>query len=187
MRPQQARRGRRAPRLLLIGVVGGMWATAVASAAALLQPHVRARIDYSAANEYVAAHYHHIHGDEPYFQSSGSTHNVYNARDGIVLDGEDDAAPAVRPATLARCGFELRRLPPLSPNVTDAAALRDYCEQLRTLVAETLEASPEHGKVAELILWHPVLRAQEEDSAGPRGAGGGSVCLLYTSPSPRDS
>ena len=137
--------------------------------AALQQPWHTATVDYSAANEYVSAHYPLLNGDG-YFakrEPSGFVREpIFNARQGIF----DDASGKLAPASLATCGFGLLS-PCASASVsdwTDAAAVRSqYLPELRRLIIDAVEASPEHGTVAHLIFWHMLLREEGSTYVGP--------------------
>ena len=141
----------------------------------LPRPWRTATVDYSAANEYIAAHYAHVHSKD-YFATPGqATERIYDARLGVW----DDEAGAAVPASLARCGFELQPSPTSMTCWSDADAVRAvYLPQLRAQLTAAVEGSAAHGKVAEIIFWHPVLRGesgvgQEEDGVEQEGGEGG--------------
>ena len=94
----------------------------------LPRPWRTATVDYSAANEYIAAHYAHVHSKD-YFATPGqATERIYDARLGVW----DDAAGAAVPASLASCGFELQPSPTSMTCWSDADAVRAvYLPQLR--------------------------------------------------------
>ena len=135
-------------------------------------------MDYSAANEYIAAHYPHVHSKE-YFASIGqASEPIYDGRVGVW----DDDAVATVPASLASCGFAMQPSPTSVTNWADADAVRsDYLPQLREQLTALVEGSAAHGKVAELIFWHPVLRGEAgweeegDDGATQEGGEGGGV------------
>merc|ERR1719223_1053623 len=70
---------------------------------------------------------------------------------------------------------------------SDAGAVRSvYLPRLRAQLTAAVEGSAAHGKVAEIIFWHPVLRGesgvgQEEDGAEQEGGEGGVVRSGYVS------
>ena len=141
----------------------------LSQAFAALQPWHTATVDYSAANEYVSAHYPLLHAGG-YFVTREPTgfsrEPIFNARQGIY----DDASGKLAPASLASCGFGL-----LSPYAserlsdwTDAAAVRSkYLPELRRVITKAVETSPEHGTVAQLIFWHMLLREEGSTYVGP--------------------
>ena len=70
-----------------------------------ITPWAQALVDYSGANEYVAAHYNHL--PNPYFGEMKLgliLEDIYDARKGIYINENHGA---VRPASLSECGFEL--------------------------------------------------------------------------------
>lgn len=100
-------------------------------------PWTHTTVDYSAANEYCAAHY----GIIDYFGAHRRVvEPVHDARRGIVGDG-------ARRASLEGCGFELARCAP-SWDATRAA------------IAARLS-----GRVRRVILWHPQHRDERPRSA----------------------
>ena len=62
---------------------------------------------------------------------------------------------------------------------SDADAVRSvYLPQLRAQLTAAVEGSAAHGKVAEIVFWHPVLRGEsgvgkEEDVVEHEGGEGG--------------
>ena len=144
----------------------------------LPRPWRTATVDYSAANEYIAAHYAHVHSKD-YFATPAAagqaTEPIYDARLGVW----DDEAGAAVPVSLASCGFELQPSPTSMTCWSDADAVRAvYLPQLRAQLTAAVEGSAAHGKVAEIIFWHPVLRGesgvgQEEDGVEQEGGEGG--------------
>lgn len=149
----------------------------------LPRPWRTATVDYSAANEYIAAHYAHVHSKE-YFASPGqASEPIYDGRLGVW----DDEAAAAVPASLASCGFALQPSPTSVTCWSDADAVRSvYLPQLRAQLTAAVEGSAAHGKVAEVIFWHPVLRGEsgfgeEDDDDSEGGDGGGVVRSGYVS------
>lgn len=135
--------------------------------AALQQPWHTATIDYSAANEYVSAHYPFLNGYFAKHEPTGFVREpIFNGRDGIF----NDASGSHDQASLAACGFGL-----LSPcpsarilDWTDASAVRHkYLPELRRLITDEVEASPEHGKIAHMIFWHTLIREEGSPYVGP--------------------
>ena len=140
----------------------------------LPRPWRTASVDYSAANEYIVAHYAHVHSKD-YFATPGQpTEQIYDARLGVW----DDEAGAAVPASLASCGFELQPSPTSMTCWSDADAVRAvYLPQLRAQLTAAIEGSAAHGKVAEIVFWHPVLRGEsgfgeEEEEGGVEQEGG---------------
>lgn len=98
--------------------------------AAGLQLWAHAPIDYSAANEYVEAHY----GIDNYFGVRGRTvEPIFNAREGVGIGG----------ASLEGCGFQL----------VERVGWEE--QSLRSRIASCLP-----GRVSEVILWHPQYRSE---------------------------
>eukprot|EP00964_Phaeocystis_antarctica_P096964 scaffold63174_cov76-Phaeocystis_antarctica.AAC.2 len=165
---------------------------AALQANALPRPWRTATVDYSAANEYIAAHYAHVHSKE-YFASPGQASGqasgqaiepIYDGRLGVW----DDEAAAAVPASLESCGFALQPSPTSVTCWSDADAVRSgYLPQLWAQLTAAVEGSAAHGKVAEVIFWHPVLRGEgdfgkeeddgdeQEGSEGNDGGDGGEV------------
>ena len=140
----------------------------------LPRPWRTATVDYSAANEYIAAHYAHVHSKEYFASPSQASEPIYDGRLGVW----DDEAAAAVPASLASCGFALQPSPTSVTCWSDADAVRAvYLPQLRAQLTAAVEGSAAHGKVAEVIFWHPVLRGEsgfgEEGDNGDEQQGGG--------------
>ena len=132
-----------------------------------------ATIDYSAANEYVEAHYPRWHASG-YFTPSYSCQPIYNARHGVY----DDSLGALVPASLAGCGFALLR-PGTEAKVADwddATEVRaTYLPELRRLITEAVDQSQAHDKVRDIIFWHMLIRQQGSPYVGPADPSGGAV------------
>jgi hypothetical protein len=103
-------------------------------------PHCYATIDYSAANEYMEAHY----GQSRYFDHA-PRQPIYNAR----LGDEDGMIPE-----LDHHGFELLELS--SPEVRDWRDIKHvqqtYLPQLRALLRQT------YPSAQQILFWHPMWR-----------------------------
>lgn len=86
----------------------------------LRKPFCSATIDYTAANEYVEAHYGKSSPRVPYFGRSIQKEAIYDAREG--------------PATIDSCGFTLLNEPSQVKDWTKLSHIREtYLPQLRTI------------------------------------------------------
>lgn len=116
----------------------------------------QAIIDYSAANEYVQAHYPDLRGLlKPYFgNNSKRKEAVYNARLGVL---EPDGKKCNQ-ASLSHCGFTLCSSEAVQSvsNWTDLAEIRtSFLPQVRCLIED---AYPE-DHISDIIFWNPMRRS----------------------------
>lgn len=121
-----------------------------------LQPpyaHGAAKIDYSAMNEYVEAHYKHLAGRRPYFPCNSNKEPIYNARDGILTE----SGSLVR-ASLGNCGFQLVSAPSeVQDDSNDKEAVKNvYAHELQALLTK------EFGRdaIQYMELFHPMVRGE---------------------------
>ena len=114
------------------------------------QPWCEACIDYSAANEFIAAHYGVLHGQQnSYFAQDRAVERIYNARQ--ILDP---------PASVPDCGFALLALQslqqPPTVNWRDLHSIQaNYLPQLREAILSVYE---QDDVVTHVIFWCPTVR-----------------------------
>lgn len=142
-------------------------------------------IDYSAANEYMTAHYSQLHnnGKQHYFEhtlSSSSTldgkeiEEIYNARNGYFYD---DCGELVEPL-LEQCGFQLVNMKQNEATlhesvVTDWTDMdqitKKFLPRLRTMIEDTLagQGCPSSSTISHILFYQPMLRG-ENDDMGPK-------------------
>ena len=125
-------------------------ATPLQSSKPAAGPWCQAELDYSAANEYIHAHY----GLSPYFPAVRRMEPVYNAREGVFLDNGSR-----RPASLSANGFALAVQDATNgaASITDwhdmSQIRRHYLPDLRRILIQ------QYGdKVAHISFWCPTLR-----------------------------
>ena len=152
----------------------------------LPRPWRTATVDYSAANEYIAAHYAHVHSKD-YFATSAAagqaTEPIYDARLGVW----DDEAGAAVPASLASCGFELQPSPTSMTCWSDADAVGSVVHGGAWLAAGGHRRLQSQGRAASAHadIWaaaRPPPGLFVARDGGGRGAGGGARGV---SPDPR--
>jgi len=118
-----------------------------------------ADVDYSAANEYVRAHYKTIYEDG-YFSHSSQSEPIYNARLGFWDDKEDRLVPA----KLSSCGFELQHAPTRVTDFKDLEQIQSrYIPELRENI---LSLAFPNDSIEDVIFWHPMYRGEGEDMNG---------------------
>jgi hypothetical protein len=116
----------------------------------LRKPFCSATIDYTAANEYVEAHYGNSSPRVPYFGRSIQKEAIYDAREG--------------PATIDSCGFTLLNEASQVKDWTKLSHIREtYLPQLRTILQETYRES----KIQDIVFWNPMLRGQDLKQTRP--------------------
>jgi len=126
----------------------------------LKKPFCEAEIDYSAANEYVEAHYGNLAPRTPYFGHSLVKEPIYDARNGVY----DERRGCMKSATIDSCGFELLREPSQVTDWGDLPQIRNvYRSELRTILHDTYRNS----KIRDIIFWNPMLRGQDLKQTRP--------------------
>ena len=122
------------------------------------KPWCEARIDYSAANEFIAAHY----GKTRYFEKDRKTEPIYNAREGVQQHLQDEGTH-YRPASLSECGFTLvQQEKPADTDWTDLNSIREtYLPRVRDALLTVYGAGGESSNLsADVIFWCPTLRLE---------------------------
>ena len=101
------------------------------------KPWCEARIDYSAANEFIAAHY----GKTRYFEKDRKTEPIYNAREGVQQHLPDEGTH-YRPASLSECGFTLvQQEKPADTDWTDLNSIREtYLPRVRDALTDSIRS-----------------------------------------------
>jgi hypothetical protein len=123
-----------------------------------VKPLYEVPIDYSAANEYVEAHYGEKSSRNPYFGYRGSKlEPIYNARNG-VYDGQ-----SWKPAALDQCGFCLWQDEPSQvTDWTDLLEVRDvYLPEVRKILKKS------YSGIHHVIFWNPMLREEDLPQTRP--------------------
>lgn len=120
----------------------------------LSNPIVRCKIDYSAANDYIDAHYRH----SDYFATSAAEEPVYNARDGVLLDNPDKQE-VLREPRLEQCGFQLCHHP--VSGISDWTDLKQIQAHYLPSLRKILETSFGETKLEKVIFWHPMWRGSD--------------------------
>ena len=106
-------------------------------------------IDYSAANEYVQAHYH-----KPYFPVDGAHEPIFNARD------KTDA-------TLTGNAFAVVHQPTVCRDFSNLTEVREvYLPELETAIRQAYSDRP----ILAIVYWHAVLRSMALDQVRPEDA-----------------
>jgi hypothetical protein len=129
-----------------------------------------AKVDYSAINEYMAAHYEGwVH--RPYF--SKDTYDgaiveepVYDARSGVF----DDSFGVLRPATLPYCGFQLcsRSSNPDGPSLISDWNIMDVIrKQHLPVVRRWIVEAFEPHRILRMIFWNPMRRGADLGQTRP--------------------
>lgn len=134
------------------------------SYSSLPKPWGRARIDYSAVNEYIHAHYDSMEEQQStsYFPQSIIEEDVYNAREGVFYYSQYLANPS-----LETCGFTLlQNDESISTKITDWTDWTQLCQhyfpQLDQSIRETLrQEQNDNLSIQHLVLWHPILRGTD--------------------------
>jgi hypothetical protein len=126
-----------------------------------IQPWCEAKIDYSAAKEYIDAHY----GNQRtvYFAALQKLEPVFDARKGVY----DDKSESWRPATVESAGFTLMQAPTRTTDWKNVSHVRDiYLPELQRILETTFEGS----KISHVVFWHPVLRGEKLTQTRPEDA-----------------
>ena len=132
------------------------------------QPWTVTKFDYSAANEYVKAHYGDKAPSDPYFTplQRGGEEMVYNARHGVITYNDDDKdlnnykAYSLKNATLSRNGFALCKhdSPTKITDFHDLTMIKDvYIDELEQLLKKELNSS----SISHISFWNPMIRGEE--------------------------
>lgn len=144
------------------------------------RPLYEVEIDYSAANEYVGAHYG-AWRDTPYFERnalppSSKLEPVWNAREGVLLfddgddDSDDDDSKSWKKPTVQNCGFALVDFDAPSSNRVvgdwmDLDAIRDvYLPEVSSRILERVYPG---SRIRHLLFWNPVFREEKLDQTRP--------------------
>lgn len=145
-------------------------------------PHVQqpcqqsVTIDYSAANEYMDAHYRYIYPDgSPYFDAAKE--DIFNARRGYIIDEEGAGGigtTSLLQPSLERCGFELVRLEEGEDDDTDPVsdwtdtdqAVSKYLPKLRQAIIRAFSGNgnDENGggsAISHVLFYQPMLRGEK--------------------------
>lgn len=132
-------------------------AAAFGGAVAQQQPWCHAEIDYSAANEFIAAHYYGCSTtlrDNKYFDQDRAVEPIYNARE---LDEQH--------AFLPDCGFTLLQQQPAAAAATPPRVnwsdLDSIRESYLPTVREALLSVYGAENVSDIVFWCPTLRTQD--------------------------
>lgn len=129
----------------------------------VLKPFCEATIDYSAANEYVEAHYGNLAPRTPYFERSFKEEPIYDARQGVY----DDQSNCMKDTTIDSCGFTLLNKPSRVKDWTSLAQIRyTYLPELQSILQETYPDS----KIRHAVFWNPMLRGQDLQQTRPDDA-----------------
>jgi len=151
-----------------------------------------AEVDYSAANEYVEAHYGENAPSKPYFRryytapsssdtgsNTGSEINgrrrygrvvepIHDARNGVY----DHSLDRHQPASLPLCGFSLRRIPSDVTDWSDVEQIRrTYLRELEAIVPSVF---PDRRLRHDVAFWNPMLRGEDYDMARDDGTDDGT-------------
>jgi hypothetical protein len=138
---------------------------------ASVQPWCEAKIDYTAANEYIDAHY----GNQrtPYFAASQVLEPVFDARKGVYDDQTDSwTSPSVEST-----GFTLIQAPTKTTDWKDISHVREtYLPELKRIIETTFEGS----EISHAFFWNPMHRGEEltptkEDGVTPTASVAGAV------------
>ena len=142
-------------------------------------PWARATIDYSGANEYVAAHYPYLiaNPSETYFANDCKTgvgvleEDIYDARNGVYSYCDITQKWIVSDASLSSCGFALvndnqchdrNSLAAPCANFTnwqdDSNQIKAYVTGLRQSIIPMVFEEPD---LLECIFWNPVFRGED--------------------------
>jgi hypothetical protein len=119
---------------------------------ASVQPWCEQKIDYSAAKEYIDAHYR--IGETPYFAVSQKLEPVFNARIGVY----DDQSETWQSPTVESIGFTLLQAPTKTTDWKNIGDIRDtYLPELQQILETTFEGS----EISHVFFWNPMLRGEE--------------------------
>jgi len=129
-------------------------------------PWCHAEIDYSAANEFIAAHYGLLEEEESYFGSDRVVEPIYNAREGLVVGATAEAERV--PPSLTNCGFQLVELgEDNEPETIQWDDLNSIRENYLPAVREAILSS--YGnRVSDVYFWCPTVRRLDSQPT-PRG------------------
>jgi len=130
-----------------------MLLVALQVAAPALTPWRTVKLDYTAANAFMAQHY----GRSHYFPTVAAE-QIYNARKGICDEQGNTCS-----ATLQNCGFALYRSPLALTNWGDLEELeRVYLPELRQMLIEAFAGQT----ISHVVFWNPKLRGSEWTANG---------------------
>jgi hypothetical protein len=130
----------------------------------------KAEINYSAANEYIQAHYGEEAPRKPnYFVHQSRIESIYDARQGVRITENMNGKS---PANLKQCGFTLLSSSSYQKNETvitdwnNLDQIQDlYLPQLQQLLTETYET---RGRtIRHVIFWNPMLRGKDYEQLRP--------------------
>ena len=125
-------------------------------------------IDYSAANEFIQEHYHHIFNDTLYFEQGADSgpfdennHDqnkpmepIYNAREGIPSRN-------FVPASIADDGFALFRAPSQVKDWRDLQDIKStYLKELETLIQTQILSKDDN--LSHMVFWNPMFRGEHQ-------------------------
>jgi len=124
----------------------------------------KAKVDYSAANEYMSAHYGLYENMKYFLPRSGSSdcvmESIYNARSGVF----DYESNALMKPSLDRCGFEVRRAPTCIRDWENIDEIREkYLPELRKLISQAFEGEG----ISHIIFWHAMRRGTDLNMSHP--------------------
>ena len=142
------------------------------------QPIGKAILDYSAASEYVEAHY----GKRSYFgEPAIREEDIFDARNGVFCYRDK----AHQPSKLDSSGFELFSYRTQTVDFTNMTQISSvYLQELRTLIPQAL-GQVEDKEVDSIVFWHPMLRGEDTEiqprsSHRPSTAGVASMVHMDT-------
>jgi hypothetical protein len=117
-----------------------------------VKPWCEAKIDYTAANEYIDAHY--ANQRTPYFAADQKLEPVFDARKGVY----DDQSDSWTSPTVESTGFTLIKAPTRTTDWTNISHVRDtYLPELQRVLETTFECS----EISHMIFWNPMLRGEQ--------------------------
>mmetsp|Transcript_20695 Transcript_20695/g.31633 ORF Transcript_20695/g.31633 Transcript_20695/m.31633 type:complete len:403 (+) Transcript_20695:223-1431(+) len=171
---------------------------AVSAATPIMIPWARAKIDYSGANEYIAAHYYYNSTEnfsDPYYFATGPVveENIFNARNGVRTHYCEHMSTALTDATLDSCGFALVEHPNqyYDDSTTSTAGNCTKCWQnlghvqayvndlRRCIIPQAFEDQDDN--IMECIFWNPVLRGEDLSMSSRRDDHANSSSTITTS------
>lgn len=132
------------------------------------QPWTVVEFDYSAANEFIQAHYGDNAPSNPYFAFQEKQEKVYNARYGILDDNKSDTY-SFHNAALCQNGFALHYLPTNITNYNNLTIISDvYNDKLEQLLKREFEAN--NSSLSHVTFWNPMVRGEGYNSMSSRDA-----------------
>lgn len=149
-------------RFVTLFLVGNLCRVAPFSSPAQLPlPLGTAKVDYSAASEYIEEHYH-----IPGYFSNGSasivrTEPIFDARGGVIMENGEIAIPL---GSMKGCGFCLMDASTQVENFDDLLEVKStYIDEMRELIPRALNIDKD--EIETIVFWHPMLRGE---SVNPR-------------------